>query len=178
MTPTSLPPTKGDVRETIAHLERTRRQFQQAIADIDQLLLALRELPPLWGAAQIRLDLSRVPGSQSSPLKTSPDSPPHQGTRRSVIRPAVTDVLRARAPELVHADEVLASLQARGIPLSQKDPKATVVTAMIRMDRERRTANQNEGVEKLPGNFFRWTAPGSTTDTSPQLSASPDTESP
>ncbi|MCC6381959.1 MAG: hypothetical protein IT304_05585 [Dehalococcoidia bacterium] len=79
---------------------------------------------------------------------------------RGQIKPAIQQILRERAPEAIHANEVVAELRRRGLELSAKDPKATAVTAMIRMDAARRETGAKEGILKLPGNMYLWLRPG------------------
>ena len=59
--------------------------------------------------------------------KPAPQRPP-----RSRVRPAIEHYLRDNR-RVVHADEIVDSLKFQGVVLSSKDPKATVVTALIRM---------------------------------------------
>lgn len=75
---------------------------------------------------------------------------------RGAVKRAVRDMLIRESPHFVHADDVLNELQRLGFALSEKDPKATVVTAMLRMARERERLGATEGVERKPGNLFRW----------------------
>lgn len=71
------------------------------------------------------------------------------------VRELITETLRNHEGPM-HANDVLASLQKRGITLSAKDPKATVVTALIRLARNRMERGEREGVIALGGNRFVW----------------------
>ena len=58
-----------------------------------------------------------------------------RGGRRSRIKPLVLEVLREHGGEM-HADEIVSVLRKRGVEMSQKDPKGTVVTALLRIEKE------------------------------------------
>ena len=52
--------------------------------------------------------------------------------RSGSVRETVTAILRDNGG-IMHADEVLAEARKRGLELSSRDPKATIVTALIRL---------------------------------------------
>lgn len=89
--------------------------------------------------------------------RESPVSQPGPPRGGSVIKPAIQQYLEGRTNEWVHANVILESLLDQGVVLSAIDPKASVVTALIRM--ERATAPDAEGVQRRPGNLFRWFHP-------------------
>jgi hypothetical protein len=75
----------------------------------------------------------------------------------SIIKPAIIEILKNAGGQPVHAQEILDAVKARGISVSEKDPKATIVTALLRMHRERMARGPHvEGVAKLGKNFFAW----------------------
>ena len=78
---------------------------------------------------------------------------PRQAPRtRSRVKPAIQAFLEQNE-RVVHADEIVEALSQQGVTLSSKDPKATVVTAVLRM--------KNDGlVVTLGQNRYICTAPG------------------
>jgi hypothetical protein len=118
---------------------------------LGEALDMLRAIPPSLDLVRISIDFG--PSGAEMPR---PRSTPESRKTHGIIKPAVIAVLKAHAPNSVHASDVVAELRAKGIPLSAKDPKATAVTAMIRLARERRARGWPSGVEQLPGNLFRW----------------------
>lgn len=96
---------------------------------------------------------------------------------QSVVKPAIIAILKRHSPEAIHADQVVEELRRDGIPLSAKDPKATAVTAMIRLAHERRNLVTHgigaEGVEAMGGNRFRWVR-GPSSAPQPPSAQSPD----
>lgn len=140
----------------LAELAAYRRELVAMLDEVDRFTELVNKAPAgLWMSLHLGVHSSR----SAPPRTTRPPSIPTAGAprrRSSTIKPAIIEILKAHAPEAIHAGQVVAELRARGIPLSAKDPKATAVTAMIRMDRDRRAGDAYEGVEKLPGNMFRW----------------------
>jgi len=79
-------------------------------------------------------------------------------TPQAGVKDTISEILRdSRVP--LHADAVLAQLRDRGVVISAADPKATVVTALIRL----RNAGQ---VEALGKNVYRWRQPVDEADES------------
>lgn len=74
--------------------------------------------------------------------------------RTQGVKGAVEAIMRDSKGQRIHADQVLNEVRSRGIQVSAADPKATVVTALIRLARERSA----EGVWKLPRNYWVWSA--------------------
>lgn len=122
------------------------------MAGLNQIIELLESLPATSRGIGISLHMA--------PLKASPAGSATDAVSRrkshGVVKPVVVEVLKAHAPHFMHADEVVAEVRARGVPLSEKDPKATVVTAMLRLAREAEIKRLAEGVERIEGNRFRW----------------------
>lgn len=100
--------------EDRAHLEdmRHRVQLEEQLLQAMELLIQTERGVP----AQARGSLSAQVAERA---------------RRPTIAEAVTSVLLEHGGPL-HADEIMEQLQSRGIEMSDKDPKATVVTALVR----------------------------------------------
>jgi hypothetical protein len=131
------------IRETIKHLTAERselmsqvEQLSSEVRAIDTALKALRSLPGVMA------QMSSIP---SAPQK-----------RSSGIKAAVIEILKENRGIPIHADAVLSAVRARGIQLSAVDPKATIVTALIRMAQARENKGEAEGVYKLPRNTWVW----------------------
>jgi hypothetical protein len=133
-------------------VERMLREANDERGVLQSRLLVVSDtiagLEAVLGTVNRYLASDRQIGSQLGPAR--------EPGGRSVIKPAVAAILKGHAPEAIHADQVVAELRERGVPLSHKDPKATAVTAMLRMDRDRRMHHSPSGIERLPGNMFRW----------------------
>jgi len=113
------------IRDARASLVESRKRLMDEVATIDKAIAALDAV------------LASSVGPTRTPAK-----------RRSAVRAAVTSFLKG-SRRVVHADEVVAALTAQGIALSSKDPKATVVTALLRM----RDSNE---VHALGENRYVW----------------------
>lgn len=124
----------------LAELDRRRKMLTDALGLVDEML-ALLERAAL--------------GNER----------PKPRPRRSRIRTAIAEVLReAKSP--LHAAIIMSAVRMRGVPLSDKDPKGSVVTALLRM--------RNDGEVRLLGNnVFEWTGQESDEDASGDVPESP-----
>ena len=77
---------------------------------------------------------------------------PRSGGRKSAIKPVALAVLKEHGGPM-HADRIVEALQQRGVALSARDPKASVVTALIRM------AKETSEVRTLGQNRYVWVDP-------------------
>lgn len=132
--------TTTAIRDARDALVRRRRELNQELKQIEYALNALNGV----------LNLAQTPASSKS-------GPP------SRIKPEIELVLR-EADGPLHANDIMHALAERGIQMSAKDPKATVVTALIRM--------ANAGVVRsLGGNTFQWVGEAeSSADAEPEKS--------
>jgi hypothetical protein len=93
----------------------------------------------------------------------------HSRKRASGVKATIEEIMQAAQGQALHADQVLEAIRARGIQVSAQDPKATIVTALLRLAREREAKQLPEGVWKLPRNRWIWSdsAPGMWMDGGP-----------
>ena len=113
-----------DVRQARNTLNARRRALRDELKNIEQAIEAI----------------DRAIASGAAPLTRAP--------RVGTVKEAVANVVRT-SPRPIHANDIVLALQAQGIELSPKDPKGTVVTALIRL----RNARQ---VEAMGRNTYRW----------------------
>ncbi len=143
----SMPPMpKPDFNdaETLATLREAQRTLEIRKRHLENQLTTVKGI----------LDqLDHLIGDMVEPQRTGRKPGP-----TSVIKPIIINILKAANGAPVHADTIMEGVRAEGIALSEKDPKATIVTALLRMHRNRMAHGETEGVEKLGGNRFRWIA--------------------
>lgn len=120
-----------------AHLRALREKAQASLDDLDQRRA---------GTARVLMSIDRALADLENQTEILP--PPVRRRRRSRIKSAIETVLKdARTP--LHADVIRSILESQGVELSEKDPKGTVVTALLRM--------RNDGeIVLLGGNVFQW----------------------
>lgn len=123
------------------HLDEITR-LENIITTLDGFIETYHQRPELRWLASLHLSGSIAMSAPS----------PRPGSIRSVI----TDIVRERAGGTIHADEVLEELRRREVPLSEKDPKATVVTALLRLAKMREERGLSEGILRMGRNRFRW----------------------
>jgi hypothetical protein len=113
-----------ELRQAKAALQARRRQLRDELKRVDEAIESL----------------DRVLGSA-----------PQRASRRGSVKAAVAEILKENAG-VMHADEILDMVRGRGIELSGQDPKATIVTALIRL--------RDKGeVMSLGRNKWRWRSP-------------------
>ena len=95
----------------------------------------------------LKEELKRIEEAIESLDRVIGPSSPKAG-RRGSVKEAIAEVLEENAA-VMHADEILEAVKRRGVELSSRDPKATVVTALIRL----RDAGD---VEALGRNRWQW----------------------
>lgn len=132
--------TLAEAREAIV---KARDEMLERVNIFNQMLELMDRAERLDGATATSL----------APRKVSRRAVSHRGP---TVRQMIQDILRASGRQM-HANEIVEALQSQGVELSAKDPKATVVTALLRLSRV--TAEQpgpKEGVFALGGNMFLW----------------------
>lgn len=130
--------------EMVAVLNDARRAFEARRKGLLNQLVMVDSLLNEVDRALRSLNVGRPTATRKSPGPSS------------VIKPAVSEILKAAQGQPVHASVILEGIQERGISVSEKDPKATIVTALLRMHRNRLLDRSAEGVEKMGKNYFRW----------------------
>lgn len=123
------------VQDARLTLEARRKHLLNQLEAVETILTEMDRLVASMSAPRVR-ERKRAPGPTS------------------VIKPAIIEILKAHPGEPLHADAILAAVRAKGISVSEKDPKATIVTALLRMARTR--GEKESGVVKAGGNRFRW----------------------
>jgi len=113
-----------EIRQAKQALVSKKRELTEELKRVDQ---AIRALDEVMGA--------------STPTRS-------RGKRSSGVKEAIISVLR-ESGHTMHADDIVEAVKARGIRLSAADPKATVVTGLLRL----RDAGE---VMALGRNQFRW----------------------
>ena len=119
--------TDASVRQARQVLVARRREVAEDLRRLDQAIAALDMVLP------------------DAPTRERAPRPQRGGGRRSVLRPAILEVLRERGT--LHADDIVTAIRERGIELSAVDPKASVVNALLRMA-------QADEVKALGGNRY------------------------
>jgi hypothetical protein len=152
----AMPDEIRDVAEIVDALERAQRTV---VTRRKRLVGEINRLDKLTDELDRTLKALRQPGASTVDRQPGP---------RSRIKPVIEEVLRAARGSPVHATDILEAVRARGIPLSAKDPKATIVTALIRMDRQRAATGAREGVKRMGGNQFVWVVEGSGPPSEPE----------
>ena len=129
--------------EIAGQLREVRNRLQEELDDFDrrrgQTAQALENL--VRAISMLDASVSEESKSGATPIKRA---------RRSRVRGAIEQVLKV-ADGPMHADQIMSAVAARGVQLSQKDPKATVVTALLRM-------RADGEVVLLGQNVFEWVA--------------------
>lgn len=125
--------------ERLQHLQEAER-LRAIVASLDAVLALIDQAES--GSRDLNLD---HPGSQR--IK-----------RQDTVKARVERAVREARGRPIHANEILHALQAEGVRLSEKDPKATVVTALLRLSRAASAAD--EGVQSLGENTYIWKSRG------------------
>ncbi len=152
---------------TVPKPEPTEAETLALLTEAQRLLQARRknlanQLASIDGTL---VELDRLIGQLVNPRRNASATKPGP---QSVIKPAIEEILRAAQGEALHADQILEGVRAKGISVSKRDPKATIVTALLRMHRQRMAEGSKTGVEKLGGNRFRWIQDDSDSPSEPQ----------
>ena len=113
-------------RQALQAAKAERRELQARVKDLDRLIASLEQYLGIGGT----------------------ERRPKRGGRRGYVKPAIIELLRDNGG-VMHARDVVERLQSRGVQLSGRDPRATVVTALLRLAKE-------GNVEALGKNRYRW----------------------
>ena len=139
-------------------MARIPHAIREASVAFDQWADALQESADAMRsmATELRGIIARISElPDQAILEREAAARPRRG-RVATVKETTATILREAAGEALHADTVLAEVRRRGYSLSERDPKATIVTALIRLARERDRGNSGEGVERLGVNYYRW----------------------
>lgn len=111
--------------ELASRAESLREQLKGDRAQLEQIRRKVQLEEKILQAVELLLQVERGLPPDTGPATTT------EPARRPTITEAVASVLVEHGHPM-HADEVMEELQRRGMELSEKDPKATVVTALVR----------------------------------------------
>ncbi len=111
-----------EIRQAKMALQAKRKSLREELARVEQAIRALE-------------------GVINVPV-------PARRKRSGGVKEAIAAVLRENGG-IMHADDILDAVKGRGVELSAADPKATIVTALLRL----RDAGE---VDALGKNRFRW----------------------
>lgn len=116
------PMVSQEIRQAKIALQAKRKSLREELSRVEQAIRALE------GVINVPVPMRRK--------------------RSGGVKEAIATVLREHGG-VMHADDILDAVKNRGVELSSADPKATVVTALLRM----RDAGE---VDALGKNQFRW----------------------
>jgi len=116
------PVVSPEIRQAKTALQAKRKQLREELARVEQAIRALESVSPV----SVRRK------------------------RSGGVKGAIVEVLRENGG-VMHADDIVEAVKARGVQLSAADPKATVVTALLRL-------RDSNDVKALGRNMFKWQA--------------------
>lgn len=113
-----------EIRQARAFLKRQRSQLVEELKRIEKALVALEDVGQ--------------PAASATGSK-----------RQGSVREKVEEVMRENRDRVLHADEVLELVRSKGVVITSSDPKATIVTPLLRLKKAGK-------LDALGRNRFKW----------------------